>query len=240
MCTVSRVLCCSILAVDYCARHYGVKRGMSGKEAIDKCPQLHLFRVPEKRGKADLTRYRDVGAKVIQVLSQYSSCVERASVDEAFLDVSEEVAAMGTVPATVALQNTWVAGFAPEAEEDSGKEEEERKESMIGSDEGLVGEECGVGRGNEESHIVGDSEVSQGKKHGNVERWLSEEGQSRELALAIGAALANEMRRAVLRETGCTCSAGIAHNKVGTMWLHACCLCTTCLRSRCWPSLPLA
>ena len=63
---------------------------MSGKEAIDKCPELHLFRVPEKRGKADLTRYRDVGAKVIQVLSQHSSCVERASVDEAFLDISEE------------------------------------------------------------------------------------------------------------------------------------------------------
>ena len=210
---------------------------MSGKEAIDKCPELHLFRVPEKRGKADLTRYRDVGAKVIQVLSQHSSCVERASVDEAFLDISEEVAAVATVPTASALQNTWVAGFGPEAEEDSVKEEkEERNERVIESEDGLVKREHGVGKGDEGSHTVGDSEESQRKKYGSVEQWLSEEGQSRELALAVGAALANEMRQAVLRETGCTCSAGIAHNKVSAMWLHMCCLSPISLHSRCWPN----
>ena len=32
--------------------------------------------------------------------------------------------------------------------------------------------------------------------------------------LAVGAMLVEEMRQAVLRQTGFTCSAGIAHNKV--------------------------
>lgn len=74
--------------MDYTAREYGVTRGMTGEEATAKCPQLHLFKVPEKRGKADLTRYRQMGAKVIRVLSQHCDHIERASVDEAFLELS--------------------------------------------------------------------------------------------------------------------------------------------------------
>ena len=106
------VVVCSVLAVDYVARQSGVRRGMSGKEAVATCPQLHIFRVPEKRGKADLTRYREVGAKVIQVLSRYCRLVERASVDEAFLDLSEEVARLThSQPSTAALTHTVVAGW---------------------------------------------------------------------------------------------------------------------------------
>jgi len=46
------------------------------------CPQ-----VPVAHGKADLTIYRDAGAAVIKVLSKSGVC-ERASIDEAYLDVT--------------------------------------------------------------------------------------------------------------------------------------------------------
>ena len=38
-----------------------------------------------------LFRYREAGAEVVEVLSQFSKCVERASVDEAYIDLTDEV-----------------------------------------------------------------------------------------------------------------------------------------------------
>lgn len=45
-----------IIAVSYEARAFGVSRGMWATEARALCPELLLARVPEARGKADLTR----------------------------------------------------------------------------------------------------------------------------------------------------------------------------------------
>lgn len=81
-----------IIAVGYEARKFGVTRNMRGDEAIEKCPDIFLARVPEARGKADLTRYRDAGAEVLDVLQTFSGVCERASVDEAYLDMTEIVA----------------------------------------------------------------------------------------------------------------------------------------------------
>lgn len=47
----------SIIAVNYPARDKGVTRYMRGNEAKQKCPEIVLARVPEVRGKADLTKY---------------------------------------------------------------------------------------------------------------------------------------------------------------------------------------
>ena len=96
-------------------------RGMAGEEAVAKCPQLHLFKVPERRGKADLTRYRQVGTKVIQILSRYCQQVERASVDEAFLELSDPVADLSLAPPSAAdLCGTVVAGWQVEAMDGGG------------------------------------------------------------------------------------------------------------------------
>ena len=49
---------------------------MRGDEAKEKCPDIVLVKVPEERGKADLTKYRNAGKEVIQVLkNQYSEAV---------------------------------------------------------------------------------------------------------------------------------------------------------------------
>jgi len=82
---------CRIIAVSYEARALGVKRQHTGDEAQERCPSIHLFRVPEKRGKADLTRYRESCQEVMDILLSYTPKLERASVDEAFVDITDLV-----------------------------------------------------------------------------------------------------------------------------------------------------
>ena len=77
--------------MSYEARKFGVTRQMRGDEAKAKCPDIILAKVPELRGKADLTRYRDAGVEVIDVLQTFTDVCERASVDEAYLDLTDRV-----------------------------------------------------------------------------------------------------------------------------------------------------
>ncbi|KAK6744715.1 hypothetical protein RB195_011434 [Necator americanus] len=84
-----------IIAVSYEARKFGVKRGMMIPEAKTKCPELNVCFVPqgEHIDKADIQKYRDASAEVFDVLNAFDQriIVERASVDEAFLDLTELV-----------------------------------------------------------------------------------------------------------------------------------------------------
>ncbi|XP_030855457.1 DNA polymerase eta [Strongylocentrotus purpuratus] len=107
----------AIIAVSYEARAFGVTRQMRGAEARGKCPAIQLVTVPENRGKADLTRYREAGAEVITVLCKYSDSVERASVDEAYVDVTDQVQTrlaqmedQGQVLDPEQLHQTFIAG----------------------------------------------------------------------------------------------------------------------------------
>lgn len=64
---------------------------MRGDEARKQCPELELVRVPIVRGKADLSKYRNAGKQVAAVLQTFSPLMTRASVDEAYLDLTERV-----------------------------------------------------------------------------------------------------------------------------------------------------
>lgn len=101
-----------IIAVNYEARAFGVTRNMRGDEAKAKCPEIILVKVPEVRGKADLNKYRDAGKEVMQVLLQYQGAtVERASVDEAYLDITKLVEERQHKTVTAEqLPNTFVGG----------------------------------------------------------------------------------------------------------------------------------
>ena len=102
----------SIVAVSYEAREFGVKRREFGDDAKRLCPDCHLFRIPEKRGKADLTRYRDAGAEVITALSDFTDWIERASVDEAYIDITDLVRERGEgVNLREELSETHVATY---------------------------------------------------------------------------------------------------------------------------------
>ncbi|KAM7540381.1 hypothetical protein Aperf_G00000046223 [Anoplocephala perfoliata] len=72
---------------------------MNGDAAKKQCPDLILFQVPMRRGKADLSkyfcassnlcRYRQAGAEVIKSISKFTSKIERASIDEAYIDATD-------------------------------------------------------------------------------------------------------------------------------------------------------
>ncbi|XP_045491464.1 DNApol-eta [Colias croceus] len=80
-----------IIAVNYVARAMGVSRHMRGDEAKEKCPEIQLPSVPCQRGKADITKYRDAGKDVAKVLQRFTTLLERASIDEAYLDITAPV-----------------------------------------------------------------------------------------------------------------------------------------------------
>lgn len=103
-----------IIAVNYPARDRGVTRHMRGNEAKEKCPEIELVRVPNVRGKADITKYREAGKRVAEVLQTFTPLLERASVDEAYLDLTDSVnKRMASILDKItidSLNNTYVVG----------------------------------------------------------------------------------------------------------------------------------
>lgn len=117
-----------IIAVNYEAREYGVTRHMRGEEAKKKCPDLLLASVPCLRGKADTSRYRSAGRDVIDVISKHCNVIERASVDEAYLDITDIVekrmsaSIISSGRLLTQLSNTFIVGYS----EVGNNDEEER------------------------------------------------------------------------------------------------------------------
>ena len=63
--------------------------------------------------------------------------------------------------------------------------------------------------------VEGFMEECKDEKKINLESWKAAlESDINIRRLAVGAVILTEIREAVLKETGFTCSAGIAHNKV--------------------------
>lgn len=71
-----------VSAASYEARKFGVKSAMSNVLAKQKCP--HIIFV-----KSDFARYKELTAKIRDVFYDYTDLVEPLSLDEAYLDVTE-------------------------------------------------------------------------------------------------------------------------------------------------------
>ncbi|XP_061083679.1 DNA polymerase eta [Conger conger] len=178
-----------IIAVSYEARAHGVTRNMWADDAKKLCPDLLVARVPESHGKADLTRYREASVEVLEIMSRFA-VVERASIDEAFMDLTASVqqrlkAREGRGMEPDLLKTTHVQGFPHTAAHQQGAAEE----------------------------TPADKEERRAQGLGQWLGSLSCGGQA-ELQLALGALILEEVRAAVEEHTGFSCSAGIAHNKV--------------------------
>ncbi|XP_034251557.1 DNA polymerase eta [Thrips palmi] len=114
-----------IIAVNYEARDKGVKRGMRGDEAKKLCPDIVLCKVAEVRGKADLTKYRDAGREIVDVLQGFSNCVQVASIDESYMDITEavedrllQVLEQDNALCIEKLPSTFVIGFSDDKSND--------------------------------------------------------------------------------------------------------------------------
>ena len=79
------------IAVNYEARDLGMKRFFRVQECKDICPGVRIFKVPIVNEKGDLTKYRTASNEVFEVIFKFDDkiIVERASVDEAYLDLTE-------------------------------------------------------------------------------------------------------------------------------------------------------
>ncbi|XP_041921796.1 DNA polymerase eta isoform X2 [Alosa sapidissima] len=180
-----------IIAVSYEARAHGVTRNMWADDAKKLCPDLQVARVRESHGKADLTHYRDASVEVIEVMSRFA-VIERASIDEAYMDLSASVKQRLRSIEDVQIEphlltSTFVQGY-PQATTSQDKTED----AMLDNDAVRL---KGLGQ------------------------WLASlppttQMDSADLQLAVGAIIVEEMRAAVEQCTGFQCSAGISHNKV--------------------------
>jgi len=104
-----------VCAASYEARRFGVRSAMPAVRAERLCPEA-VFVPP------DFTRYRAVSSRVREIMLGYTDLVEPLSLDEAYLDVSENKAALPSATEVARriraeireqLQLTASAGVAP-------------------------------------------------------------------------------------------------------------------------------
>lgn len=101
----------SLIAVSYAARKYGINRMDNVKGALQKCPELVLAHAAVfKKGnpywsyveglpnqtehKVSLDPYRRESRKIIKIIKQHCDMVEKASVDECYMDLGRKVHAI--------------------------------------------------------------------------------------------------------------------------------------------------
>ncbi|MCO8071595.1 DNA polymerase IV [Acinetobacter lwoffii] len=73
-----------VAAASYPARVYGLRSAMSMGQARKLCPQVIVI-------EPDFAKYRQVSAQIHQIFQQYTYLIEPLSLDEAFLDVTENL-----------------------------------------------------------------------------------------------------------------------------------------------------
>jgi len=78
-----------VAAASYEARVYGVRSAMASKTALRKCPQL-IFVMPR------FNEYKAVSKQIMDIFHEYTDLVEPLSLDEAFLDVTENFKQMAS------------------------------------------------------------------------------------------------------------------------------------------------
>lgn len=71
-----------VAAASYEARKFGVRSAMPGKIALEKCPHLIVV-------KPRFQRYREISQQIRSIFHEYTDLVEPLSLDEAYLDVTE-------------------------------------------------------------------------------------------------------------------------------------------------------
>ena len=71
-----------VAAASYEARKFGVKSAMSGVLAKQKCPDLIFV-------KPNFSRYKEISHQIREIFYDYTDLVEPLSLDEAYLDVTE-------------------------------------------------------------------------------------------------------------------------------------------------------
>ena len=72
-----------VASCSYAARRFGVRSAMGMAQAVRLCPQLRIL-------PPDMRAYGQMSGRVMEILHKITPLVEQLSIDEAFLDVTEQ------------------------------------------------------------------------------------------------------------------------------------------------------
>lgn len=201
----------SLIAVSYPARKYGISRMDKVKDAKKKCPNLVAIHVATyKEGerepgywedidtrthKVSLDLYRRESSKIINIMKQSipDGEIEKASIDEAFLDLTKPVREK------LLERYPYLAKFPDDAPE--GADSPLPPPPPI--DWNQLGELVPLTAKCEGSE---PQDESPSYENGHVATW-------HDVALSIGAELVTKLREEIFKQLGYTMSAGIARNK---------------------------
>lgn len=80
----------AIIAASYEAKALGINRGgMTAHEAKKIYPEVKIFQIEERYGKAYLRLYREGSDAVHNTFMKFTDFIERASIDESYLDITD-------------------------------------------------------------------------------------------------------------------------------------------------------
>ncbi|KAG5360818.1 N-acetyltransferase eso1 [Yarrowia sp. B02] len=196
-----------LIAVGYAARSSGITRHMRAPEAQKLCPELVMAHAASfKRGedmwayhphptaddyKISLDPYRQAGKKVLNIIKQFSSVVEKASVDESYLDLGPRIfnEIMIAFPQLQLLDND-LDNFLPEPP----RSHELKIRGYNWDNLGVLEIVTDISRFDPEIRVHDGTQVTD---------WD-------DLVLMFGARITNQMRAKVHEELKYTCSAGVA------------------------------
>ncbi|GAA5896768.1 hypothetical protein JCM8208_007082 [Rhodotorula glutinis] len=229
-----------LIAVNYPARAYGITRHEAPAEALKKCPHIRLVHCqtykngetepgywddpkPETH-KISLDMYRKESRKILAVFSEFCPVVEKASIDESFLDLTlpvrqlllERYPSLSALPSGATLDEPLPAPVELGITRDSvpwadlcnlvpfaGQKQDKIKR--------LDAEGAPVPASS--SSPVKPSALDLGADDGEDDDGEPPLSWS-DVALSLGALLVGDIRNAVRARLGYTCSAGIATNKM--------------------------
>ncbi|KAL8286986.1 hypothetical protein RQP46_003992 [Phenoliferia psychrophenolica] len=218
-----------LIAVNYPARTFGITRHESPAEALKKCPELMLVHCATYRQgdlepgywgdnpkpethKISLDHYRRESLKIIKVFAEFCPVVEKASIDESFLDVTLPVRAellarypaLAQLPPDATLDTPLPSPYSLGARLDF---------SAVGN---LVPNEGQVKDAKAKDDAEEAQPLSREDREDESTRVLREELDVSwsDVALYLGAEIVGKCRSTVHERLGYTCSAGIAPNKM--------------------------
>ena len=78
-----------VAAASYEARKFGIRSAMPSKKALELCPEV-IFIYPR------FSAYKEVSGRIREIFKRYTDLIEPLSLDEAFLDVTEDKQGIGS------------------------------------------------------------------------------------------------------------------------------------------------